>query len=231
MADFDKIKLLPIDQHFLENTICPDALAIMIIDRLHKQIPTSVVRTADGERIIITENDWGKFLSNPKWLQKYGLAGIDFEKLRQNLLWAGNNATFLSCSPSGLCEKHRVYRTNDLFNQRDKYISHFFTTFWKSANRVEDVLQASKNGVFILHREFQTICDSFSRKYKVECSGFKLDSWKDHEAARKAVSESKCGLVLVSGGASGKALIVSLANDTGKVVVDVGEAMQSIWAQ
>jgi pyruvate/2-oxoglutarate dehydrogenase complex dihydrolipoamide dehydrogenase (E3) component len=43
------------------------------------------------------------------------------------------------------------------------------------------------------------------------------------------VSESDADLVLLSGGASGKVLAVRLAQATGKVVLDVGEALNGVW--
>jgi hypothetical protein len=230
MADFDKISLMDGDIHYLENTISSDALAILIIDRIKNKKPTSFIRTADGERMIIKNSDHFGYMQNERWLKKYGLLGIDFKKLGDDLLWAMTNATFLSCSPSGLCKKHASYRTNDLIPARQKYADHFYQVCWNATNRVVDVLQAA-NSVFVLHREVDFVCGALSNKYKISCAGFKLDSWMDHEAALREVEESKSELVLVSGGASGKKLIVDIANKTGKTCLDVGESLKEIWCK
>lgn len=225
MADFDNIVLRDIDNHFLYNTIDSDALAIIIIDRIRRRTPTSLIRTSDGERMIITGSDHYQYLKNKTWLTKYGLLGADISKVRNDLIDAGNTADFLSCTPSGLCEKHSSYRTNDLFNQRDKYFSHFYTTYWKAGNRIEDVVRTPINGVLLLHREVDTLVPKFINKYKIKCEGFALNSWEDHNNVIEWVNSKDSELVLVSGGASGKALIVKMARVTGKVVLDVGEAL------
>jgi hypothetical protein len=231
MGDFDNINLQTIDNHFLYNTIDSDALAIIIIDRIRRKTPTSLIRTSDGERMIITRRDHYGYLKNNVWLKKYGLLDADMEKVREDLIDAANTADFLSCTPSGLCEKHSSYRTNDLFNQRDKYFSHFYTTYWKSGNRIEDVVRTPKNGVLILHRDVDTLVPKFIKRYKIKCEGFALDSWEDHNNVIEWVNSKEAELVLVSGGASGKALIVKMARITGKVVLDVGQALGDQWAE
>ncbi len=228
MGDFDNITLATGDLEYLYNTISSDAMAIIIIDRIKNGVPTSWIRTADGERMIIVGSDYYGYLQNPRWLARYGLVGKDVGELRKEVLWAGNNATFLSCSPSGLCVKHRCYKTNDLFIKRDKYADHFYQYGWKNANRVIDVLKSS-NGVTILHRDGERLAPIFAAKYGIKVDYFPLNSWQDHIKAMEFVKNSPYRLVLVSGGASGKALIVKLAQETGKVVLDVGEAMTA-WA-
>ena len=225
MADFDNIVLTNIDNHYLYNTISSDALAIIMIDRIRRRTPTSLIRTSDGERMIITGRDHYGYLKNKVWLTKYGLLGADINKVRQGLIDAGNSTDFLSCTPSGLCEKHSSYRTNDLFLQRDKYFEHFFTTYWKAGNRIEDVVRTPKNGILLLHRDVDTLVPKFINKYKIKCEGFALNSWEDHNNAVEWVNSKDAELVLVSGGASGKALIVKMARVTGKVCLDIGEAL------
>jgi hypothetical protein len=66
-------------------------------------------------------------------------------------------------------------------------------------------------------------------KYHADARGFVLDSWKDHTNLIREVKQLPHKLVLVAGGASGKAFIVDLARETGKVVLDTGEATTDKW--
>ena len=94
---------------------------------------------------------------------------------------------------------------------------------------VHEVPAVRRGGVIVLHRRGPELAQMLYHKYHADARGFVLDSWKDHTNLIREVKQLPHKLVLVAGGASGKAFIVDLARETGKVVLDTGEATTDKW--
>lgn len=215
---------------FCRKILSSDALAALLIDRIRKRVPTSLIRMSDGERAFIECALSGRkepFMADPKWLTRYGLKGADQVSVGRDLLWAGNHADFLACTISGLFLDN--FNVHQHFPDRPHFIDQFWPQFFKTTDRVGPFL--SQAPCLVLHREHESIVPALKEKYGLsDVSGMTLNSWHDHARLMDRVLDHHARLVLVSGGASGKAFIVRLASHTGKVVVDVGEAMQGCWA-
>jgi hypothetical protein len=219
------------DNQYLSKTISSDALFAVLMAKLRNGERASVIRTADGERALLDHAINGAklsdFLRDPAWLTKYGLAGTDLAQVGRDLLEYGNRATYLACSISGLFMPG--YNTHQFFPNREVYADQFFPTLWEATGRVEPLLR--QGPVLVLHREHQRVCGTLTAKYNCAAHGLSLSSWRDHEPLMTEVAKRPERLVLVSGGPSGKPFCVKLAEATGKVVLDVGEALTGVWAR
>ena len=217
------------DVVFCNKMLSSDALAVIIISRIQNRTPTSVIRTSDGERAIIAYSKGGPltdFTRNPAWLKRYGLTGADLKQVGCDLLWAGKNADFLACTVSGVHLKD--FRVHPYF-ERQQYIDQFYPQLWSATDRVGSVLRAGP--VLVLHREHERIVPVLKDRYGCEVTGMMLDSWRDHENLLATLPKSAARTILVSGGASCKAFCVRLAAASGKVVLDVGEALTGSWVK
>jgi len=217
---------------YCARTMSSEALAAIIVHRLVTNIPTSVVRQADGEKCIIARTKGegtASFLEDPTWLAKYGLTAADLDGVAEDLLWAGNNADFFAPSVSGLW-RHK-YNLYPYFENREQFVDVFYHRMWAERGRVAPVLQAAR-GVIVLHRDHEAVAANLKQNYGLQhVESFPLSSWKDQEAAKEFVQQSRNQLVLVSGGPAGKRFIVELAADCQRVVLDVGGAMTQAWCK
>lgn len=226
---FDKIEMNDENLAFCNRILSSDALAALLIDRVRRSVPTSLIRLSDGERAYMAYaqgEEKAPFMRDPKWLARYGLTDCDPKKVGRELLECGNQADYLACTISGLFWD--IYKLHPYFSNRPQFIDQFWPALMACTDRVGALLRSGPT--LVLHREQHAIVPALRDRYGlVDCNGMELNSWKDHEGLYEAVGAHHAKLVLVSGGASGKAFIVKLAQKTGKVVLDVGEAMQGCW--
>ncbi len=226
---FEKLKLGPAERAFCNKILSSDALAALVIDRLQNNRSCSVIRMSDGERAFMAYAQGGAqagFMRDPAWLKRYGLEGVDQKKVGKDLLRAGMEADFLACTISGLF--WNTFIVHPYFPRRTQFIDQFYPQLWRATGRVGAVLRSGPS--LVLHREHATIVPVLQEQYKLaNIDGRSLDSWRDHERLLVELKSHPAKLVLVSGGASGKSFCVALAKTAGKVVLDVGEAMQGCW--
>ena len=230
-SGFGRIKLDPESLAFCHKILSSDALGAIVVDRIKNRVPTSVIRTSDGERALMMHAKGAAlapFLCDPMWLKRYGLTGANLKKVGEDLLEAGNHADFLGCTISGLFLGH--FKVHHLFPERKQFIDVFFPQLWSATDRVGDILRAGR--VLVLHREQATIVPELSRRYDLlDVMGATLSSWGDHERLLREVPGMGADLILMSGGPSGKPFAVRLAQQASAVVLDVGEAMQGHWVK
>jgi len=226
---FDLVELSPDELAFTNKILSSDALAAQIITRIKQRVPTSVIRMSDGERAIMEFAATGKtagFLKDPAWLKRYGLEGADLKSVGEKLMAAGMKADYLACTISGLFWE--IFKVHDRFPNRAQFIDQFYPQLWAATDRVGAVLRAGP--VLVLHRQHADIVPKLTFKYGLAgADGMMLNSWKDQPALLDKVAAHPAQTVLVSGGASGKPFAVLLAETTGKVVLDVGEALTGVW--
>lgn len=226
------VKLDDQDKAFCNKILSSDALAAILIDRIKDRVSTSVIRMSDGERAMIRHAQGGPmeaFMRDNAWLQRYGLWQADLKKVGQDLLEAGQDADFLACTISGLFLKN--FRVHDIFPDRKQFIDQFYPTMWNATDRVGDVLRSGS--VLVLHRNHATIVPTLRKKYGLaKISGLPLTSWGEHKRYLQDLVIHEADIILVSGGAAGKPFCVKLARESnGKCVLDVGEALESIWCK
>jgi len=131
---------------FCNKVLSSEALVFIIIDRIVRRVPTSVVRMADGEKALLDVGaglpvtQAARFLREPAWLRKYGLFDADLVRVGRDLLWAGLHADFLAPAISGLYSAK--YRVHPYFATRPQFIDQFYHRQWWDRGRVAAVLQA-----------------------------------------------------------------------------------------
>ena len=202
-----------------------DALAALLVDALLSGTPTSVVRMSDGERALMQLSETGEtvdFLQDQEWLKKYGLYGADLACVGRRLIQANREATFVASTISGLYLS--AFNCFKWSAERKHLISSFYAYELVNSGRIQSIMDVS-GGVLVLHRRGPELAQMIYHKYRADARGFVLDSWKDHASLLKEVKQCPHKLVLVSGGASGKPFCVDIARETGKTVLDVGEAL------
>ena len=226
---FDTVLLTDEDRDFCNKILSSDALAAQIVDRIKRGVPTSVIRMSDGERAIMAVSRGepaAGFLNDQNWLRRYGLMGANLRQVGADLLWAGKEADYLACTISGLF--WNIFRVHPYFPERQQFIDQFYPQMWNCTDRVGAVLRAGP--VLVLHREHARLAPLLAKKYGLsDIDGAILNSWQDHNKLLVQVKAHLAKTVLVSGGASGKPFCVRLAKETGKVVLDVGEALTGVW--
>lgn len=214
---------------FMHSIISTEALAMLLMERIHMDTSASVIRMADGERAIIECTDpnhtIGAFLADPNWIKSYGLDGCDLRKLGWDLLWAGKEADFLSVPISGLYLQN--FEMASLFPGR-KFIDQFYPRMLLATGRVHDLLREVRT--IVLHHDAQNVALALARKHRLApIDYFTLAGWKYHDMAMHVVAKSQCKVVLMSGGPSGKPLAVRMARELNKIVLDIGSEMTYTW--
>jgi hypothetical protein len=221
------------ERDFVSKILSSEALAILIMDRIIRGVPTSVVRMADGEKALLdVAHDLPPrhFLLDEAWLTKYGLAGKDLKEIGRDLLWAGMHADFFAPAVSGVFVPG--YNVHQYFPDREQFIDQFYHRQWWDRGRVKAVMHAGP--VMVLTRNHKDVAQRLRELYDLPRNylfSHRLDSWRDQEAAQEAVQASAAELVLVTGGPSGKRWIVEMARDTGRVVLDLGGALEKVWCR
>jgi hypothetical protein len=235
--DIDSVVLDAGTLAFTNRVLSSESLAAQIADRIRRRIPTSVIRQSDGELGFIRyaqQSQAGRtptrawYMYNAGWLKRYGVEGADYAEIGRALLYAGKNADYLGCPIAGTYWDD--FASYTAFPERTQFVDQFYPLFWEAAGRVGPILRMSS--IMVLHHEATAVCEALVEKYDLDvATGFPLNNWRDHTEARMAVMESDAGIILVSGGPMGKAFCVDLARDSGRVVLDVGEALGKVWCK
>lgn len=225
------VMLTPKQKEFTDKLMSSEGFAAQIVDRIKRKLPTSVARFSDGERGFIKHGQGGArewFMNTEDWLKRYGVEGANLAKIGRDVLLAGQRADYVGIPLAGVYWP--CFDTFSLFPERKRFVDHYYPLIWEACGYVGAILSVGR--VFVLHREFEAVLSDLRAKYgiRADSSGMRLDSWRDHECILDTLPAHPGDIVLVSGGPSGKLLCVNLAQKTGAVVLDVGEAMGACWA-
>ena len=85
---------------------------------------------------------------------------------------------------------------------------------------------------FVACRGHQKKIDGMTKRHQLmkgRLVGMELDSYHDHDVVCEAARSSDAGLVVISGGPTGKRLIGRIADGNNKVVLDCGNGLMSRW--
>src|SRR3989338_2719518 len=215
-----------------ENDICfktlsSKAVFALVGNAIKKKKGISIVRIGDGEVGLLDAPDGKPFTGfnnlDPNWNTRLGIEGLGIEKVKANILEAGNACTYFAPSVSGISLGE--FKLHHRFNKREVYLDNFFVADW-TKEMIRMLLVASE-GVQVIHKDCETLIENFVRRYdlpKTLFSGFKKKSWRDNEAAIKAAIDSGKQLVLFSAGPAGKIIGPKIAL-AGKGVLDVGKTL------
>lgn len=228
-----------LDRHGRETVykyLDPTAFAIIVGDKISRGEGFSAVRMGDGELEIIEAAEEGRAICfDEQWKLRYGLLASDGEintaDLRAQLRWAGNNATFFGPNIAALCLPQ--FQLYGFFQPREKYIDALFPYAWYARGIVKDFLKLGK--IFIACRNWTNVRDALIKTYGLAYSGHiagaELDNWSDYGRVKHCALYSDAKIVLVAGGPIGKSLVVSIAENSDKAVLDVGSALQAKWPE
>lgn len=231
---YSKKALTPDERDFCLHTIAPNAFAALVINSLVRNEHLTCVRASDGERALIThylhDAELASFLRDDDWLTRYGVKGADMKQMGHDILEAGNAATFLAPTISGLWLPQ--FKVVDLFTPRKSYVDIFYPYSWGNAKDMLCGVLNAANKVFLAHHKYEQLNKSLkdNKSITAELTGYPLASWTQHDEVLQAVQQSKPNLVLVCGGPHGKVLVHRIGQLGLKcVVLDTGSAVTNAW--
>lgn len=236
MPSFTHRQLTAAEVVFCESSISADAFAAIVIDRLVTHRGLTCVRASDGERALVSHYlhgaDLAPFLKDPEWTARYGIAGADMYAMGREILEAGNDASYLAPTISGLW--YSQFKTVDLFKPRYKYVDIFYPYHWGRNQECKlGVLNAAPRILLAHHNCEKIIADMTASKGEALTSqliGFPLKSWTEHDQVLDLIERAHPDLVLVCGGPHGKVLVGKIGKMGRPIVaLDVGSAIENAW--
>ncbi len=218
-------------------TVSAYAFFYMLGDALINKKPLSNVRMGDGE-LTLLQDCYAKrgtpgYFDTPittyadDKLQKMGIYGITYHELYRRLLIAGNESTHFAPSVSGLTRDD--YDLYSHFDDRRQYIDNFYVNIWNDQMKAELYKQAGT--VLFIHRSLETadaIQINLQRHLNVRVNFLRLSSWDESSSVIDRACNDPASLVLFSGGPGSKYISPEIANNSGKIVLDIGNAAD-LW--
>ena len=211
--------------------ICSTAFCFLVYDALRKGQSLTAVRAGDGEAAIIRASKGSPaaaFLRDQEWLRRYGVLDYPLDLLGEEIIAAGNEATWFGPNIAGLGLGH--YSLYAFFNSRQHYIPALFPHMWAYCGHVQYIIRMRK--VFVACRDVDKKICSMTERYGVvkgHIVGRELNSYHDHNIVCAAARDSDARLVVIAGGPTGKSLISKIAEGNNKVVLDCGNGLISRW--
>lgn len=221
--------------HFCRHIMSADAFAAMIIHHLTQGQSATCVRASDGERALIAHAQYDEplapFLRDPSRLQRYGVEGADLKVLGKQILEAGDRATYLAPTISGLWLPE--FKVNDMFFKREVYVDIFYPYCWgRNIEVLMGVCNAAKT-ILLAHHKAQAIVERYNlnKAFTAKFVGYPMTSWRQHSEIVDTAVREQADLVLVCGGPHGKVLVDKLGQltDMPRVSLDVGSAVENGW--
>ena len=208
------------------NTVGANAFYLMVGSALMKQEALSVVRMADGERLLFNYCLGGTLPPSmgTDWMERYGLTGISKEHLLDRLILAAATCTYFAPSVSGIhLANYNVY---DMFPHRERYIDNFFSYAWAEDYKIQ-LFQTAKRVLFI-HANPRTAkaMTERAKKIGVEVTYLQMSKWTQAEEVCEKGKMIDAPLVLHSSGPASKWIGAEIAKggNIRKVSLDVGSA-------
>jgi hypothetical protein len=208
------------------NTVGANAFYLMVGSAIVKHEELSVVRMADGERLLFNYCLGGTLPPSmgTDWMQRYGLVGIAKEYLLDKLVQAATTCTYFAPSVSGI--HLRNYDVYDMFPRRDRYIDNFFNYAWAEDYKIQ-LFKTAKRVLFI-HANPRTAKAMTERAAKigVEVVYLQMSKWEQAEEICEKGKLVDAPLVLHSTGPASKWIGAEIARggNIRKVSLDVGSA-------
>lgn len=230
MLDYDILKDLKLDKdqsEILKNTMSSNSFYYLLANHIVNNIPMSVVRMGDGEKIILDNKHSGKEfkdLVTEDWIPRMGYKDCSIENAADLIIEAIKECTYFAPNLNGVIDSSfSLYN----FNIKHKsFIDNFFVnSFTKS--QINVLYKLAKKILIINNND--DIKQYAINKYSNEDYQFeflKLANWTELRSIEFLASISKANLVLISGN---KCLGPRLAK-YGKISVDVGNTIDK-WLE
>ncbi len=209
--------------------ISPDAFLYIVLDAISREKKLSVVGFGDGERAVMLYsqgNGKASYLTSEKYLQEYGLKGADLKQIGAELYAASLKADYFCPLISGVSMPD--FDCIRICKERKEYVERLFPYAWFYMQRERELFQTS---VAIVCRNAANVAFRLQQKYKQFVLPIEYSSYDDKLIAMDIIYKSKCKLILCAVGQSGKLMIVEAANNSGKVILDIGSALINKWQQ
>lgn len=216
------------------NTISPHVFYMIVGNALHTKRSLSVVRMADGEKLLMDLCDRGgdptapiaPTLQFPKdWLERFGVSDIPKNVLKNRLIRAANECDYFAASLAGI--QFPEFNV-DYFSERGVYVDNFFPNNWDETMKINLFKKAGH--VLMIHRNTHT-ADAMQIRAKyalgVKVTYIKLTNWKEAEDVIEKAHKVDAPLVLYSAGPASKIIGPAIASggNIPKVTLDIGQAM------
>lgn len=214
------------------NTVSSNAFYMLVGDALDSGKNLSIVRMADGEKMLMdlcNEGNSDDLITptiefNADWLKRMGVSDIPKKILKARLLEAAMNATYFSASLSGIqIPKYFV----DNFSPRGVYIDNFFPNDWDEEMKINLFKKAGH--VLFIHRSTNT-ADAIQIRAKyvlgVKVTYLKLTHWTEAESVIEKAKAIDAPLTLFSAGPASKIIgpAIATSGNIPKVTLDIGQA-------
>lgn len=208
------------------NTVSANTFYLMVGTAILKGEELSVVRMADGERLLFNYCHGASLPPSmgKDWLERYGVAGISKDELLRRLVQAATTCTYFSPSVSGI--HRRDYDVYDLFPHRERYVDNFFSYAWAEDYKIQ-LFKTAKRVLFI-HENPTTARAMTTRAEKigVQVIHLQMSRWEQAEEVCEKGKRIDAPLVLHSSGPASKWIGAEIAHggNIRKVSLDVGSA-------
>jgi hypothetical protein len=203
-------------------TMSSNALFALVMDALDTHQDLSVVRAADGEKMLYTHCRKNTGILKPfggltdEWFMKYGCKDIPCDVLVSRIESAVSECDYFAPSISGLTMPG--FDLYDLFPARNMYVDNFFPNLW-NAEQKQALLEKSER-IVIIHRGSESIY-RFIGLHESKSLWILLSMWTQSEQVIKEANSFRPTLTLFSGGPASKYIGPRIPG----VTLDIGQAM------
>jgi len=217
-----------------KRTIGANPFYLIVADAIVTGKPLSVVRMADGERLlwnmaVVLKHNSDLLKPNAslsqEWFDKMGVTGINKEEFLSRIMAAGSCCTYAAPSISGVVMNN--YNTYDMYPEDLPIVDNFFPNAWFRDMR-ENLFKASGKVAFV-HGNVEMASKMKAnalQRLGVEVEHFPLSHWTMAGDVIDNVAASDCKLVIYSSGPASKHIGPAIVgtSKTAKVALDVGQA-------
>lgn len=214
------------------NTISSHTFYMLVGDALDAQKQLSVVRMADGERILMDLCSSSKYTSDElvlptpqldaEWLNNYGVTDIPKHLLYKRLRLAAKNCDYFAASLSGI--QFSNYNVDD-FSYRARYVDNFYPDAWTEEMKI-NLFKKAQHVLFIHNNVSFADGMQIRAKYSlgVRVSFIKMDHWSQADDVIEKANQIDAPLVLFASGPASKHIGPQIASggNIPKVTLDLG---------
>jgi len=203
------------------NTISAYALYLLVGNALLRQEDLSVVRMADGERLLHLWCRGGALFLSESWLRTEGLLEITREQVLERMNRASASCTYFAPSLCGVYSRDfDVYPLPD----RERYVDFFFNQVWSEQLKIQ-LFETAKHVLFI--NRSPNMAEKMRKNaahWGVKLTHLQLSDWREAEGVVEKAKAVDAPLVLFSAGPASKWIGPAIAQAGNKVALDVGGA-------
>lgn len=219
-----------IDLDFASKIMSYHAFFHIVVKHLKCNIPMSIVRMADGEKMILdiyhkqkkknmSIKELMSIFTEEEWEVRMGMVNATVEDIVKGLYEAESLATYFAPSVSGLYLD--IYKVKEYFPPRNFYIDVFWHNDFKP-HQIKEIYELG-NKITVIHsdKNLKEILKNKSND-KYTFNYVHLSNWDQADTVIEEVGKSDSKLILVSGS---KRIGPNLATRYDKICLDIGNTM------